>query len=151
MFMKRIFSLSLIVLLLASCDAKTGKSSEESSEVNSSASDTVKAEDGDTLTAAIPVSDAAHADLWSYLYSHEFVSENNTLTFYKDNGYVNEKRVLDGLQVCDNDGTASAIVGLVLPSGRQVRLAVILDENMHAVVDMTDPNNLVYYLEKDEE
>lgn len=149
--MKKIVALSLVALLFASCDTKNGGGSEPNNGVEVSGGDTVKMEEGDSLSVAVPVADAAHAELWSYLYSHEFVSDNNTLTFYKDNGYLNEKRILDGLQVCDNDGSASSIIGLVLPSGRQARLAVILDENMHAVVDMTDANNYVYYLEKEEE
>ena len=107
--------------------------------------------DADSLSEAEEVKDTANAELWAYLYSHEFVSGDNTLTFFKDRAYVNDKRVFDALVVSDNDDSAYAMTGLYISNGRQVRLAVIRDENTRAVIDVTNPDQFVYYVEKEME
>jgi hypothetical protein len=102
-------------------------------------------------TIAIVIDDERNADLWAYLYTHEFVSDSLTLNFSGDKGYVNDVRIVDALSVSDNDDQAAALVGVNPHDGKVIKLAVIRDGINNAVVDLTDQNHVVFYLEKEQE
>lgn len=102
-------------------------------------------------TEAVQVKDSANADLWAYLYSHEFVSDTFSLTFYGDKAYINDERMVDALVVSENEESVATLVGVSPRNGRTIRLAVIRDEKNRTVVDMTDKENAVFYFEKEVE
>lgn len=100
---------------------------------------------------AIAVADSLNADLWAYLYTHSFTNDTLVLTFYKDRAEINGVRVADALTVSDNEEQASALIGVSPRNGKAVNLAVIREENNHCVIDMTDKDNVVIFVEKEME
>ena len=102
----------------------------------------------DQDSIAIALSDSGNADLWAYLYSHRFVSEEgNVMTFIKDRAYINDNRIADALTVVENENVTASIEGYSIPDYKRIRLAVIRDEVNRCVVDMTIMEHFIFYLE----
>lgn len=104
-------------------------------------------ESSDKDSVAITVRDEKHADLWAYLYGHEFVRDSFSLTFSGDKGYLNDERVVDALVVSECEEQVAALVGINPRTGKKVRLAVVMDGVNNSVVDMTDKEHIVFYIE----
>ncbi len=135
--MKRIVLYLSALFLMVSCNSNT---------------ETNRATGNDTL--AVSVDDTANADLWAYLYSHEFIAADSlTLSFSNDCAYLNGSRVADALSVADNEGVAASLVGVSVIGGKPVRLMVVRDEKTHAVVDASSEKGeeFVFYVEKEVE
>ena len=109
----------------------------------------VPGNDSDSL--ATQVKDSLNAELWAYLYTHEFVADSLTLTFYGDKGYINDDRIVDALVVSENEEQVASLVGVSPLNGKTIKLAVIRDGDNHSVVDVTDPSHTVFYVEKEVE
>ncbi|MBO4529647.1 MAG: hypothetical protein J5767_03320 [Paludibacteraceae bacterium] len=112
---------------------------------------TPSAPGNDSDSLATQVKDSLNAELWAYLYTHEFVSDSMTLTFYGDKGYVNDDRIVDALVVSENEEQVASLVGVSPINGKTVRLAVVRDGDNHSVVDVTDPSRTVFFVEKEVE
>jgi len=112
---------------------------------------TPSAPGNDSDSLATQVKDSLNAELWGYLYTHEFVSDSLTLTFYGDKGYVNGDRIVDALVVSDNEEQVASLVGVSPRNNKTIKLAVIRDGDNHSVVDVTDPSHTVFFVEKEVE
>lgn len=142
--MKRYIIVAIAILLVLGCVTLVNKSCNPT-----------KNEEGNVVAEA--VQDSANADLWGYMYSHEFVAQDSlTLTFYKDRAEVNGKRVADALQVSNNDvlnneESVASLTGVSPYDGKIIRLAVVREIDHHYVVDLTDDKNPIMYVEKEVE
>lgn len=101
-------------------------------------------------SVAVKIDDERNAELWAYLYSHEFVAYDTlSLKFMGDKAYINDVRVADALTVSENEEISAALIGVGVPSRKIVRLAVIREDLNRMVIDLSDPENVVFYVEKE--
>lgn len=101
-------------------------------------------------SVAVKIDDERNAELWAYLYSHEFVAYDTlSLKFMGDKAYINDVRVADALTVSENEEISAALIGVGVPSRKIVKLAVIREDLNRMVIDLSDPDNVVFYVEKE--
>lgn len=101
-------------------------------------------------SVAVKIDDERNAELWAYLYSHEFVAYDTlSLKFMGDKAYINDVRVADALTVSENEEISAALIGVGVPSRKIVKLAVIREDLNRMVIDLSDPENVVFYVEKE--
>lgn len=101
-------------------------------------------------SVAVKIDDERNAELWAYLYSHEFVAYDTlSLRFMGDKAYINDVRVADALTVSENEEISAALIGVGVPSRKIVKLAVIREDLNRMVIDLSDPENVVFYVEKE--
>ena len=101
-------------------------------------------------SVAVKIDDERNAELWAYLYSHEFVAYDTlSLRFMGDKAYINDVRVADALTVSENEEISAALIGVGVPSRKIVKLAVIREDLNRMVIDLSDPDNVVFYVEKE--
>ena len=101
-------------------------------------------------SVAVKIDDERNAELWAYLYSHEFVAyDTMSLRFMGDKAYINDVRVADALTVSENEEISAALIGVGVPSRKIVKLAVIREDLNRMVIDLSDPENVVFYVEKE--
>lgn len=101
-------------------------------------------------SVAVKIDDERNAELWAYLYSHEFVAYDTlSLKFMGDKAYINDVRVADALTVSENEEISASLIGVGVPSRKIVKLAVIREDLNRMVIDLSDPENVVFYVEKE--
>ncbi len=101
-------------------------------------------------SVAVKIDDERNAELWAYLYSHEFVAyDTMSLRFMGDKAYINDVKVADALTVSENEEISAALIGVGVPSRKIVKLAVIREDLNRMVIDLSDPDNVVFYVEKE--
>lgn len=101
-------------------------------------------------SVAVKIDDERNAELWAYLYSHEFVAyDTMSLRFMGDKAYINDVRVADALTVSENEEISASLIGVGVPSRKIVKLAVIREDLNRMVIDLSDPDNVVFYVEKE--
>lgn len=101
-------------------------------------------------SVAVKIDDERNAELWAYLYSHEFVAYDTlSLKFMGDKAYINDVKVADALTVSENEEISAALIGVGVPSRKIVKLAVIREDLNRMVIDLSDPENVVFYVEKE--
>lgn len=101
-------------------------------------------------SVAVKIDDERNAELWAYLYSHEFVAYDTlSLRFMGDKAYINDVRVADALTVSENEEISAALIGVGVPSRKIVKLAVIREDLNRMVIDLSDPENVIFYVEKE--
>lgn len=101
-------------------------------------------------SVAVKIDDERNAELWAYLYSHEFVAYDTlSLKFMGDKAYINDVRVADALTVSENEEISAALIGVGVPSRKIVKLAVIREDLNRMVIDLSDPENVIFYVEKE--
>lgn len=101
-------------------------------------------------SVAVKIDDERNAELWAYLYSHEFVAYDTlSLRFMGDKAYINDVRVADALTVSENEEISASLIGVGVPSRKIVKLAVIREDLNRMVIDLSDPDNVVFYVEKE--
>lgn len=101
-------------------------------------------------SVAVKIDDERNAELWAYLYSHEFVAYDTlNLRFMGDKAYVNDVKVADAITVSENEEVSASLMGVGVPSRKIVKLAVIREDLNRMVIDLSDPENVVFYVEKE--
>lgn len=101
-------------------------------------------------SVAVKIDDERNAELWAYLYSHEFVAYDTlSLRFMGDKAYVNDVKVADAITVSENEEVSASLKGVGVPSRKIIKLAVIREELNRMVIDLSDPENAVFYVEKE--
>lgn len=109
-----------------------------------------KKESGSENSAAVKIEDERNAELWAYLYSHRFVAfDTLTLEFSEDKAYLNGNRVADALVVSENENVSASLMGVSPLNRKIVKLAVIREDLNRMVIDLSDSENVVIYVEKE--
>jgi hypothetical protein len=66
-----------------------------------------------------------------------------------DKAYVTDVKVADAITVSENEEVSASLMGVGVPSRKIIKLAVIREELNRMVIDLSDPENAVFYVEKE--